>query len=104
MPRRNGATNGEVVIEIPEGTCGDGCGQEVAKGRRYRQGHDAKLRGKLANAARQGQQVAIVRNGTRTTKAAADWLTGHGWPVPPPKEAKHKTQPKKKQARAKASA
>jgi hypothetical protein len=72
------ARKAAVVITTTDSTCGCGCGAETAKGRRYKQGHDAKLRGILARAARAGQPVRV--NGE--TKPAAEWLEGHGWPAP----------------------
>lgn len=77
-----------IVIEVKPGHCRCGCGTAVA--RNYAQGHDAKLRGKLAAAAREGTPVAIVADGIKTTKPAAAWLGEHGWPVPAPAQAKPK--------------
>jgi hypothetical protein len=92
-----------LVIKTGDGLCGCGCGAELAKGRRYRQGHDAKLRGKLAAAARAGQEVAVGTNGSRVTKPAADWLREHGWPVPTVGDAAGQAKPKPKPKTRKAS-
>jgi len=68
-----------VSIKVAEGTCGDGCGAEVSKGRRFRQGHDARLRGILGKAYKAGDTVNF--NGKTSTAEAA--LKEHGFPIPP---------------------
>ncbi len=87
MPRK-----AAIVINAAEGLCGCGCGcgERVASGRRFRQGHDARLRGKLAQAARDGNPVAIQDGESKTTKPAAEWLRLHNWPIPEPKAPKAK--------------
>jgi hypothetical protein len=86
------------TIKVPEGTCADGCGQEVSKGRRFRQGHDARLRGILGKAYKAGETVSY--NGKSSTAEAA--LKQHGFPIPPPakprKPRKTKTTAKRKTA------
>lgn len=76
-----------VVLDVPEGTCGDGCGQPV-KGK-YKQGHDARLRSVLGQAHRAGLKVKV--NGKVSTAAAL--LESHGMPVP---VVKPKAEPKPK--------
>jgi hypothetical protein len=80
-----------LTIKVAEGTCGDGCGQPVAKGRTFKQGHDAKLRGILGRAYKAGQTVAY--NGKTSSAEAA--LKQHGFPIPP--------APKPRKPRAKAA-
>lgn len=62
MPRASKQSSG-VEIVVAEGTCGDGCGEPVAKGRSFKQGHDAKLRSILGRAHKAGQPVAITSDG-----------------------------------------
>jgi hypothetical protein len=69
-----------ITIKAPEGSCGCGCGAEVSKGRTFRQGHDARLRGILGKAYKAGETV--VYNGKSSTAEAA--LKQHGFPIPPP--------------------
>lgn len=67
-----------LTIRFAEGQCEEGCGEETAKGRRFKQGHDARLRSKLYGAARSDSPVVV--NGNKTTAAAA--IEAHGWPQP----------------------
>jgi hypothetical protein len=83
--RKNGS---EIELVVEDGRCGDGCGAETAKGRSYKQGHDAKLKSILGRAHKAGQSVAIVSNGTRTTSTAEVLLLARGWPVPAIPESK----------------
>lgn len=73
-----------IVIAAKDGTCGDGCGQETNKGRRFKQGHDARLRSILVKAFHTGTPVAV--NGT--THSAEALLKEHGFPIPSAKVAK----------------
>jgi hypothetical protein len=84
-----------LVLTVREGQCACGCGADVAKGRKYRQGHDARLRGMLGRAFLAG--VPVTLNGKRGTAAAQ--LKAHGFPEPPKpkaKAAKPKAKPKAK--------
>ena len=92
-----------VEITVPEGTCQDGCGQAVNKGRRFRQGHDARLRGILGRAYRGGEEVAFVMNGTRKASSAEAALKQHGFPIPPARKASTR-KPAAKKATAKRTA
>ena len=71
-----------IEIVVPDGTCGDGCGEPVAKGRRFRQGHDAKLKSVLLRAHRAGDPIRVVADGQRTTSTAKALLEERGWPSP----------------------
>jgi hypothetical protein len=71
-----------VEITVHEGTCCCGCGEPVSKGRSFRQGHDARLKGILGRAHRGGIPVRIVADGSRETQTAAALLEAWGWPVP----------------------
>lgn len=71
-----------IEIVVADGTCGCGCGEQVAKHRTYRQGHDARLRGILGRAHREGIPVRTVINGTRETTTGLAQLKARGWPVP----------------------
>lgn len=84
-----------LVLTVREGQCLCGCGADVAKGRRFRQGHDARLRGMLGRAHTAGVPVTV--NGKRHT--AASQLKAHNFPMPPapkPKAAKPKATAKAK--------
>jgi hypothetical protein len=87
-----------ITIEVPEGTCLDGCGKPVTKGRSYKQGHDARLRGVLGRAYKAGEEVTFVQDGQATTTDGATALRRYGFPIPP--EAK----PRKRASRAKGTA
>lgn len=82
MAARTRKAKDEIELVVAEGTCGDGCGQEVAKGRSFKQGHDAKLKGILGRAHKAGQSVAIVSDGARTSSSAEALLVSRGWPIP----------------------
>jgi hypothetical protein len=102
MAARTRKAAGEIQLVVAEGTCGDGCGEPVANGRPFRQGHDAKLKSSLGRAHKAGQQVAITSDGTRTSSSAEALLRARGWPVPAaPREPKPKAAPR---TRAKAKA
>jgi hypothetical protein len=71
-----------IEIVVKSGTCGCGCGEPVAKGRSFRQGHDAGLKGVLGRAHKDATPVRIVTNGDRRTTTANAQLAARGWPVP----------------------
>lgn len=107
MATRTRKATSEIELVVAEGTCGDGCGEPVTKGRSFRQGHDAKLKGILGRAHKAGQHVAIVIDGTRTTSSAQALLVTRGWPVPAvpePKATKPKAAPRARTTKAKATA
>lgn len=87
------ATKG-LVIDVAEGQCLCGCGADISKGRRFRQGHDARLRGMLGRAFT--AKVPVTVNGKRST--AASQLKAHSFPEPPAPKAKaeKKAEPKAK--------
>jgi hypothetical protein len=89
-----------LTIKVAEGTCADGCGAEVTKGRRFRQGHDASLRGALGRAYKAG--IDVVYNGKRSSAEAA--LKEHGFPIPPATKTKAKTTKAKAKTTAKRTA
>lgn len=76
-----------ISISYTDATCQDGCGAETAKGRRFKQGHDARLKSQLFKAIRSGDGALKV-NGKATTAEAV--LKANGWPQPAPKKAKPK--------------
>jgi hypothetical protein len=78
-----------LTIQFNEGQCQEGCGEATAKGRRFLQGHDARLKSKLYAAVRADESVKV--NG-KTVKPS-DVITGYGWPQPAPKRAR-KAKPK----------
>ena len=99
MPREKRAAD-VVVIGVPEGTCGCGCGLEVKKGSRFRIGHDAKLKSVLGRAHKDGVPVAIVADGTRRESSAQALLVERNWPVPAvPKPKAPKVTPAARQSR-----
>lgn len=81
-----------VTIKNSETTCLEGCGEDVAKGRKFKQGHDARLRSVLYKAKRAGEDVSI--NGKKMTADAA--IKHFGFPEP----AEKKARPKKEKAEA----
>ena len=78
-----------LTIQFEEGQCQEGCGEAVAKGRRFLQGHDARLKSKLYAAVRADESVKV--NGKSVSPASV--ITGYGWPQPAPKRAR-KAKPK----------
>ena len=88
-----------LAIKFGEGQCQEGCGGEVAKGRRFLQGHDARLKGQLYAAIRAGETVTV--NGKSTDPAAV--VKSQGWPAPVAK-APRKARAKKSTAKAKPAA
>jgi hypothetical protein len=89
-----------VTIKAPEGTCGCGCGAETAKGRSYKQGHDARLRSILGKAYKAGDDVSY--NGKVTSAEVA--LKAHGFPIPPAAKPRAKRTASKKTAAKKTAA
>lgn len=81
-----------LTIKNSETTCLEGCGEEVNKGRKFKQGHDARLRSVLYKAQRAGEDVSV--NGKKMTADAAIAL--FDFPAPAVKKAK----PKKEKAEA----
>jgi hypothetical protein len=79
----------QVVIKFTETTCNEGCGEEVNKGRRFKQGHDARLRSVLYKAQRAGDQVNV--NGK---KMSADEAIAQ-FEFPPPAEKKPRAKKEK---------
>jgi hypothetical protein len=100
MPARTRKAKDEIELVVADGTCGDGCGAEVAKGRSFRQGHDAKLKGILGRAHKAGQSVAITSDGTRTSSSAEAVLVARGWPVPAVPAQKPKATGTRSESRA----
>lgn len=81
------------VLTVEDGTCGDGCGQTVNKGRSFKQGHDAKLRSILVKALKAGElEVTFVTGGIATTQGIDQVLAEHSWAIPEPKAAKAETE------------
>lgn len=76
-----------LTIKNSETTCLEGCGQEVNKGRKFKQGHDARLRSVLYKAFRADEQVSV--NGKTMTAAAA--IKHFDFPEPAPKRARKST-------------
>lgn len=56
------------VVDLTLGRCACGCGEQVA--RRFRQGHDARLRGVLLTAHRTDAAVQVVQGGERRVLSA----------------------------------
>lgn len=82
-----------LVIEVEEGTCGDGCGQEVNKGRSFKQGHDARLHSMLAKALKAGEtEVTFVQGGVATTSNIVTIYDEHNWKMVEPKAPKAKDE------------
>jgi hypothetical protein len=67
-------------IELPSATtCTCGCGMTVNKGRKFRQGHDAKLKGALIEAHLAGVEVTIDYGGSAVTTDALSAAAAYGW-------------------------
>lgn len=82
------AGSADVRIMVAEGTCGDGCGGELNKGRSFKQGHDAKLHSVLAAALREGKTTFQLNDGPVIT--IVQEYANHNWTVPVPKPKKEK--------------
>lgn len=81
-------TQTRTTVDLTTGRCTCGCGQPVTQ--RFKQGHDAKLKGLLRRAHEQGHDVTVrLAKERRTTSAAeaaalldsgrfswSEWLTG----------------------------
>lgn len=52
-----------LFLIVEEGQCGCGCTEAVSKGKRFRMGHDARLKGKLIRAGRAGIEVHVFDGG-----------------------------------------
>lgn len=75
--RRGDAPVAEVLLDWStdtdsKRTCPCGCRQALAKGARFRIGHDARLLGILKRAHITGTKITIVRDSETTTEAAID--------------------------------
>lgn len=81
-----------LTIKNSETTCLEGCGEEVNKGRKFKQGHDARLRSVLYKAQRAGEDVSV--NGKKMSADAAIEL--FEFPAPAPKKPRKKAEPKEK--------
>lgn len=60
-----------VILVTPEGKCLDGCGAEIGKGKRFVQGHDARLKGILIRAHLAGAPVTTWNGKTNVKTASA---------------------------------
>lgn len=89
MAARKGKTEADVVITFAEGTCQDGCGAELNKGRSFKQGHDAKLHSVLAAALKAGSTTVQFNDAPVITIEAE--YANHGWTIPVPKPKAEKT-------------
>jgi hypothetical protein len=58
LASRSKATTESVTVVLAPGLCACGCGEQVA--RRFRPGHDARLKGQLVRAARSATRVKVV--------------------------------------------
>lgn len=87
-----------LTIKNTDTTCAEGCGQEVNKGRKFKQGHDATLRSILYKASRAGEQVSV--NGKTQSADAA--IAHFGFPAPA-QRVRAKKDPAKAEAAAKKS-
>lgn len=70
---------GGIFLNIEAGMCGCGCEQAVAAGREFRQGHDARLKGKLIRAYLTGNSVHIVGGGMMMSADAMTLAERRGW-------------------------
>lgn len=60
-------------------TCQCGCRLEVMKGRAFRQGHDARLKGILIRAYLHNQEVTILDGGGAISGSAESFIKERGW-------------------------
>lgn len=60
-------------------TCQCGCRQEVMKGRAFRQGHDARLKGILIRAYLNNVEVTILDGGGALSGSAEGFIRERGW-------------------------
>ncbi len=68
-----------VLLKIAEGECACGCGETLKHaGRRFRQGHDARLRGILTRAHLTGNPVTLVGGDEAQTTTAVALAAEHG--------------------------
>lgn len=63
---------GMLVLAWENGKCGCGCGADVRPGSTFRQGHDARLKGKLQRAHRAGIEVRVITPEGTTNSSAAE--------------------------------
>jgi hypothetical protein len=93
----------DIAIKYNDGQCQEGCGKQTAKGRRFVQGHDARLRSVLYGAVREDKSLTV--NG-KSVKPS-DHITSYGWPQPaerkPRKRAAAKSTAKKSTAKKSAA-
>lgn len=69
-----------LILRAAEGTCGCGCGANVARKARFRPGHDAKLKGRLQRAAAARVSVhEIGPDGSVNSTSALDVARFYGW-------------------------
>lgn len=85
--------------------CGCGCRSQISGKRQFRQGHDARFKGILQRAHRNGCEVAIVDGGGIVSGPASTVAKNLGWekfmtaaPARKPRKAAAKAAPAKKAA------
>lgn len=61
-----------LILRVNEGQCFCGCGESVNKGKKFRMGHDARLKGKLIRAGRAGAEVTVLDGGGAVSGTALD--------------------------------
>lgn len=80
----------DIAIKYNDGQCQEGCGKQTAKGRRFVQGHDARLKSVLYTAVREDKSVTV--NGK--TAKASDVIASYGWPQPAERKPRKRTSAK----------
>lgn len=71
---------GTVVLLVEEGYCPDGCGQKPnGKGRTFRQGHDARLKGILIRAGATDTGIVTITKGKAKVETAAEMAKRFGF-------------------------
>ena len=68
----------DIAIKFAEGQCQEGCGKQTAKGRRFVQGHDARLKSVLYDAVRSDKSLTV--NGKAVKPS--EHISSYGWPQP----------------------
>jgi len=69
----------DLHLVIEEGQCQCGCELQSNKGKRFRQGHDAKLKGKLIRAYLAGYDVLRTQGGITVGDSALNYAGQYNW-------------------------
>lgn len=77
----------DIAIKFGDGQCQEGCGKQTAKGRRFVQGHDARLKSVLYTAVREDKSLTV--NGKNVKPS--DHIDSYGWGQPAERKPRKRT-------------